>query len=677
MSDYSLRTDGKIAIYGLGTETERFISENLSRLNIAGLLDGFRTEGEMFGYPIITLEDVLEKGVSCIIVIARPGSCKVIVNRIGQFCRDNSISLINVSGKDLLEVTAASYDLSNVAGYSKKELIDRIDAADVISFDLFDTLVTRTVWSYTDIFDLLNLCLLNDNIAISGFSDHRLQSEKELSKETSPGLSQIYRKMLSCTDAGQVDPDMLALLEWKIDLSTVTAREEMCDLLRELKSKGKKVVITTDSYYSHDQICKILEKAKINITDNVLVSSEYGTLKTQNLFDVIGELYPHEKILHIGDDSYSDIDKAREHGIDSFKIFSGRDLFDDLGGLGIQWDENELTDRIKIGLLVSNLFNSPFQFEDKDKKLSIRSAYDIGFLLCSPMISDFLFWLKMQAEKQDFDQILFCSRDGYLPKTLFERIAPDLKSYYFLSSRTAAIRSGMDGEKDIEYVDSMKYFGSEEDALRNRFGVSVSDRDTYERSREILSRSAILRRNYRQYIDKCGFDESKIGLFDFVAKGTSQLYLKKLFPQHLKGFYFLQLEPEFMADKGLDIEPFYSDKEKDQSSIYENYYILETILTAPHPQVLEFDESGEPVYAEETRKSEDLKTIEQAQRGIADYFVRLSELIPSEQYKVNKQLDETVLSLVNKIRITDEGFMSLTVEDPFFGRMTDIKDLIG
>lgn len=667
----------KIIIYGLGTETERFITEKEFQLDVVGLLDGFKTDGVMYGYPILTLLDVIERDVSKIIVIARPGSCKVIAKRIGQFCKDNNIALVDVRGKDLLETISASFGFSHITGYSRKELIDRIDAADVISFDLFDTLVTRTVWSYTDIFDLLNLRLLNNNTTIPGFSDLRLQSEKELSKETSPGLSQIYRKLLSCADAGQVDPDMLSLMEWEIDYSTITAREEMCDLLRELKSKGKKVVITTDSYYSHDQICKILDKAKIYMTDNVIVSCEYGTLKTQNLFDVIKELYPHEKILHIGDDSYSDFDKAREHGIDSFKICSGRDLFDDLGGLGIQWDENELTDRIKIGLLVSNLFNSPFQFEDKDKKLSIRSAYDIGFLLCSPMISDFLFWLKMQAEKQDFDQILFCSRDGYLPKTLFERIAPDLKSYYFLSSRTAAIRSGMDGEKDIEYVDSMKYFGSGEDALRNRFGVSVSDRDTSERSREILSRSAILRRNYRQYIDKCGFDESKIGLFDFVAKGTSQLYLKKLFPQHLKGFYFLQLEPEFMADKGLDIEPFYSDKEKDQSSIYENYYILETILTAPHPQVLEFDESGEPVYAEETRKPEDLKTIEQAQRGISDYFMRLMELIPTEQYKVNKKLDETVLSLVNKIRITDEGFMSLTVEDPFFGRSTPIIDLIG
>ncbi len=41
-------------------------------------------------------------------------------------------------------------------------------------------------------------------------------------------------------------------------------------------------------------------------------------------------------------------------------------------------------------------------------------------------------------------------------------------------------------------------------------------------------------------------------MFDFVAKGTTQMYLQRLFPQHMKGFYFLQLEPEFMAEKGLD-----------------------------------------------------------------------------------------------------------------------------
>ena len=36
-----------------------------------------------------------------------------------------------------------------------------------------------------------------------------------------------------------------------------------------------------------------------------------------------------------------------------------------------------------------------------------------------------------------------------------------------------------------------------------------------------------------------------------------------------------------MADKGVDIESFYTEKERDTSAIFDNYYILETILTSP------------------------------------------------------------------------------------------------
>ena len=45
--------------------------------------------------------------------------------------------------------------------------------------------------------------------------------------------------------------------------------------------------------------------------------------------------------------------------------------------------------------------------------------------------------------------------------------------------------------------------------------------------------------------------------------------------------YFLQLEKEFMRDKKLDIRSFYENGELHSNVIYENYYILETILTSP------------------------------------------------------------------------------------------------
>ena len=235
----------------------------------------------------------------------------------------------------------------------------------------------------------------------------------------------------------------------------------------------------------------------------------------------------------------------------------------------------------------------------------------------------------------------------------------------------------MDSQKDIDYVDSMKFFGSPEDSLRVRFGIEADDVDGICRSAVILDKAKQKRANYKKYIDKLGIGSGKLAFFDFVAKGTTQMYLQKLFTQHIKGFYFLQLEPEFMADKGLDIEPFYSDQEKDSSAIYDNYYILETILTAPYPQIEEMDDEGHPVFAKETRSEQELRAVERAQRGVAEFFEDYLRILPGSAQTENKKLDEKFLELVNRVRILDEEFLSLKVEDPFFGRMTNIKDVIG
>ena len=84
-----LYKDNKLALYGLGTETERFIKEYGESLSIIGLLDGYKEDGNIFGYPITSIDKAICEGISLIIVIARPGSCKAITKRIGDICRSN------------------------------------------------------------------------------------------------------------------------------------------------------------------------------------------------------------------------------------------------------------------------------------------------------------------------------------------------------------------------------------------------------------------------------------------------------------------------------------------------------------------------------------------------------------------------------------------------------------
>lgn len=674
-----MSTDGNrtVALYGLGTETERFIAEHGKEYNIVGLLDGFRTDGEIYGYPIITLDEALQRKALKIIVVARPGSCKAITKRIGGFCEKNGIELFDVRGNDLLAPVTVTYDFSAINGNSIADLKRKIDGADVVSFDLLDTLVARRVYSYTDIFELVDIRLHGIGIDIPDFTHLRLSAEKELSKERSPKLVEIYEEVLKRSGVDTISAEELANIEWSADIPVMIRRDKVCNIMREAADLGKSVVITSDCYYGKDQLGHLLDVLGITGYEKMLVSSEYGTLKTQELFDELITLYPDKRILHIGDDETADIVNAAAHGIDTFRLYGGIQLFDALGGLGLEKHMHSLSDRVKTGMFIARIFNDPFVFEDSERRLCVDDAKNIGYLFCAPMITDFVHWMRDEIKEDGIGEILFGARDGYLLEKLYRMIDPETDAIYFMTSRTAAIRAGMENEEDIAYVEAMKYSGPPEEALKVRFGIEATLSNDTDMDALILEKAKQQRNNYRRYISKLGIGKVEMAFFDFVAKGTTQMYLQKVFAEHMKGFYFLQLEPEFMADKGLDIEPFYSDEEKDKSAIFDNYYILETVLTAPHPQMLEMDDDGEPVYAKDTRSDRDLAVFEKAQSGIIDFFRNYTDIVPESVRVSSKELDEILLSLVNRVRILDEDFLSVKVEDPFFGRMTDIRDVIG
>lgn len=666
----------KMALYGLGTETKRFLDECGPDVSVLGLLDGYLEEGEIFGYPVISVSEAVNRGVRLIIVIARPGSCKVIARRIGVFCIQNNIALYDIRGRNLLENKNTTYDFSCLNGMTKQSLQERIDSVDVVSFDLFDTLITRKVRFYTDIFELLDCRLREKGIYIPDFHRVRLYAEKELSRDHAPGLVQIYEYLLRKTGGNFITARELAEQEWDVDKSVFLARESMCDILRKTVDSGKKVVLTTDSYYSDSQIKEILERFRLTGCDDIIISSEYGASKTNGLFKILRNKYKNNNILHIGDDEVADVEMAAVHEIETYRIYSGEDLFEAMCGLEMEHNISTLSDRLKTGMFISRIFNNPFCFEKEKSVFSITNAFEAGYLLCAPIITDFVLWLKEKTDVQDYRQVLFCARDGYLVGKLFRKVSSEIISTYFLASRTAAIRSGVENERDIAYVESMKYSGTAEEALKIRFGIEACGLESTDWNKEILVKAGIQRSNYQKYIKKLCIHKGNIAMFDFVAKGTTQMYLQKLFPQHMKGFYFLQLEPEFMEDKGLDIQPFYSEEEKDTSVIFDNYYILEAVLTSPYPQIQGFDDNGNPVFAAETRSKKDVRCIERVQEGICTYFEEYLDILPEMARDKNKKLGEMFLSYITKLRITDEDFLALKVEDPFFGRMTDMKDVI-
>lgn len=675
----------KVAIYGLGTETERVLNEVGGAFQIVGLLDGYREEGELYHKPIISLQNAIDCQVKLILVVARPGSCRAIVKRIGAVCMENQIALIDVRGKNLCDLQKVRYQFKSADGVSRACLLEQVDKNDVMSIDLFDTLIMRQTLFPTDIFDIVDCRLKEKGIVIENFSGRRLASEKYLAKTMAPTLVEIYSYMKKTYSIPGIVPEELAKLEWQTDYELVVPRREMCDFCEEVHRKGKEIYIVSDTFYTKRQLARLLEKCNIGFYQDIFASCEYKTAKTGRLFDKVKDRAAGKKVIHIGDDSAADIESAKKHGIAACQVSSGVDLLEMAGYLGL-WDSMEgVANRIKIGMFVAKLFNSPFQFEEEGQKIAVKTAYDLGYLLFAPVISDFVIWFSEQVEKYALPNVWLCARDGYLIKRMYDALQGENASVYFLTSRTAAIRAGVEEEEDIKYVSGMKFSGTVEEELEERFGIvgetetgrgKAAGKSLLDYSQAILRRAAVNRKNYRTYIEGLQTRDGDVAFFDFVAKGTSQLYLQRLVKNHLKGLYFLQLEREYMQEKGLDIVPFYDKEETENCEIYENYYILETMLTSPMPTIKGFDEEGKPCYAQETRKKEDIHCVQEAQDGIFEYFITYLKLCPKEEIKINREIDERFLTLIHGISIWDRNFMRLQVEDPFFNRTTEIADLI-
>lgn len=669
-----------VALYGLGTETEAALTE-LKDFHIIGLLDSFREAGALYGMEIISLPDCVKAGVQLIIVVARPGSCRAIAKRIGSFCKAHQIQLLDVRGKDLLEQKQVTYHFDSIAGPKKTDLFRLAEQAEVISFDLFDTLIMRKVLLPTDVACLLEFRLREKGISIDNFVNRRISAEKELSKVGAPFLETIYQHVLDQEPTVSITAKALAKLEWELDCELIVPRKEMTEVLAALHRLGKQIYIVTDSYYRQEQIDHMLRQCDINDYEEVLVSCEYHTGKRQRLFKELRKHLGGKTLIHVGDDSSADIESAQREGMPAFQISNAMDLLENTGYLGFYEHMDTLVSRLKLGMLVSKVFNSPFLFEEKDRTLHVDCPYDIGYLFMAPMITDFVLWFAEKVNEQRLKNIWFCARDGFLIKKLYDILQPDNHSVYFLTSRMAALRAGIRNEEDISYIGDMKFSGTLEQQLKERFGIIRSEEETQGKglldyTADILEVLEDKRRNNRKYVESLSVEEGSIGFFDFVAKGTSQMYCSRLVPNHLEGLYFLQLEKAFMEDKKLDIQAFYDESERDQSAIYEEYYILETILTSPIPSVLEFDEEGKPCYAKETRSEADIACFMQVQKGIIDYFKDYIKLCPEEIRKPEKGIDEILLRLIHGFEIRDQKFLGLTVEDPFFNRTTDMKDLI-
>lgn len=143
----------RIVLYGVGINTKAILEE-IQDGNIIGLMDPLCQGNVVMGKPVLSPEEA-SKRAGLIVIVARASVVPIIFERIRELETDHGIPIYNIEGKRLAEEESDFCNDLPYWSYSAEELREQIDAADVISFDIFDTLLVRNVLRPVDLFFLL------------------------------------------------------------------------------------------------------------------------------------------------------------------------------------------------------------------------------------------------------------------------------------------------------------------------------------------------------------------------------------------------------------------------------------------------------------------------------------------------------------------------------------------
>lgn len=660
----------KILIYGTGKVAEHLLMETFSDAQIVGVIDKVKFCGEKCGFPILTWDD-LQSGDADVIVIAAPQKYyREIYLRIVEKCVAFGMQIYGANGENLIQYFGLGINLYQDFRYYEKnaeELGRILKRYDVISFDVFDTLIMRKTLEPTDIFDIVETRLEAAGMILKGFKAIRRQAEL-LSK--GQNIYVIYDILQQMTGISDVWKARIIEEELQCEKDFIIGRKAVIEIYRELVNAGKKVYLVSDMYLPADRMAEILNDVGIGGYEKIYVSCEYGVGKGNGLFEKLCEEIGNSSCIHIGDNRESDVRAAIRYGLDAYELKSAYAMLHDSNLHYVLGFTTHINDKNLAGLVISNLFNDPFALYHTSGRVGVSALGQAGVLLLGPLAIVYMSLLLEKIEREKYDGILFVARDESffykLYRRLMESIPDSIPAYYVYSSRKLSIRSGMDTLEDMKQALSNVYNTAEKDVLYELFGVDCSQQgihskkgncgDIYYFQKEIMEHSQATRRNYAEYLKSLGLDfKKKYLLCELDGKGTSHYYLNRFFEQELDSLYMAR--QHYMDD-------FYQMKSEavydcwrgdcEYHSVNVNTAFIESIFSAPHPSVEDMEEGGIPVFAEEVRSEEQIKIMLKMQDAMEAFCEEYFRTMYISDKPMNRELPLHFLELFPYINYEGE-----------------------
>ncbi len=566
----------------------------------------------------------------------------------------NKYNFATFGNDNIFHINDDDYGLKEYTEKYLNETFDILKNYKTITFNIFDTLVTRKVYEPEDVFELVDEKVSHTfNIAKGEYKSNRKKAEENLRKKNNyvgdVDINEIYEEFGKLLNISAELSNQIKEVEIETDISLIIPRKDMLVLYNKLKSMNKELIMIADMYYTREIIEKILCKCGYLGYCDILLSSETGFRKDNGtMWEYFYNKYPNINSIHVGDNDVSDMFVNIKLDKPSYHILNGKKIYE-LSKLNAG-SKNILDNRIIKGLLVNKvLFNSPFNLQE-NKGVRIDDLKSCGYCLLGPVIFTYLQWLIKNIDKNY--NLLFVSREGYFLQKIYNLILDEYSkyhknaNYYFLISKRAISVPTIETLSDIEEILSLKYEGSLKELIFNRLGYILPDNieNKFVNSPgdldeiisfiepfkdEIINNAGIEKKNYLKYINSLNLDkDNKNCIVDLGYSGTSQYYLAKLLKENIDGAYFLtrdKLKSLSLNDK---VFSCYNDTNYNGSfsehAIGKYHLFLEAFLTSDSGQLIKFDENTEPVYLNSVNNNMDKLT--EIYEGISEFISDLREI---------------------------------------------------
>ena len=317
---------------------------------------------------------------------------------------------------------------------------------EIITFDVFDTLLIRDVMKPTDVFSLSY-----------GKGGRYLRSLAEIvaKKRSLTGeasLSEINRYCpYSCERERQLEKKLCRV------------NPDLYPVYEALKKAGKKLYAISDMYLSSEDISELLRKAGYDIP--VMVSCEMGcNKKSGELFRKFLNRYGYqpEQVLHIGDDPAGDGRGAEKAGIRSLLIPRHSDR---LAYMRTYTRNLEPAAFINHGI---NRRNDPIE----------EPVERIGYEIVGPITLAFCQWVHEKKQEQGYERLYFLSRDMRFPYEVYRRIYHDDIRYIRISRKS--LRGAREDDTEIlRYLRQEQFYGKIAVVDTGWVGVAQVELDRY------------------------------------------------------------------------------------------------------------------------------------------------------------------------------------------------------